>query len=325
MQVRDAVHLGDALEVLREIPSGVVQCCVTSPPYWGLRDYGHRRWFSGDNPDCEHGEVKEAGYEGHRGNKGQVPQTKWPNQQEYPQHSEAKLYSCQQCGAWYGQIGLEPTPEEYVRHLVEVFREVRRVLRDDGTFWLNLGDSWANDSKWGGTTSGKHAEGLHGTPVGRGKRTTGLKSKDLVGIPWRVAFALQDDGWFLRSDIIWEKGNPLPESVKDRPTKSHEYIFLLTKNANYFYDIDAIREPHTSSAEVIPWQDKEYDQDMLPSEAQQAQGKKGRPNGVAGFGIGGRNKRSVWHHEDALVRLRSDLDETIKIRVITRLIKLGLL
>jgi len=153
------------------------------------------------------------------------------------------------CGAWCGEFGLEPTPEMYVEHVVDVFREVRRVLREDGTLWLNLGDSYANDSKWGGSSGGKHVATLHGkTGVGRQKTTTGLKPKDLVGIPWRVAFALQAAGWWLRSDVIWAKPNPMPESVTDRPTKAHEYLFLLAKSERYYYDADAIMEAGTDRA-----------------------------------------------------------------------------
>ena len=175
---------GDCLAGLATLPDASVHCCVTSPPYWGLRDYGVD-----------------------------------------------------------GQLGLEPTPGEYVAKMVAVFREVRRVLRDDGTLWLNLGDSYANDTKWGGSSGGKHVADLHGdSGIGRGKRNTGLKAKDLVGIPWRVAFALQADGWYLRSDIIWSKPNPMPESVTDRPTKAHEYLFLLSKSERYHYDADAIKE-----------------------------------------------------------------------------------
>ncbi len=177
------LYCGDALAVLPKLEADSVHCVVTSPPYWGLRDYGVD-----------------------------------------------------------GQLGLEATLDEFVAKMVEVFREVRRVLRDDGTVWLNLGDSYANDGKWGGTTGGKHAAGLHGEQVGRGKRTTGLKPKDLCGIPWRVAFALQADGWYLRQDIIWHKPNPMPESVTDRCTKSHEYIFLLSKRAKYYYDAEAVKE-----------------------------------------------------------------------------------
>lgn len=264
--MRDTVLLGDVLEELKKVPDGSVQCCVTSPPYWGLRDYGHRRWYGGE-PCCDHAEVKEHGPH----HPGQVEQTKWKKAEAAGKGQTATTQECLRCGAWYGQIGLEPTPQAYVENLVEVFREVRRVLRDDGTLWLNLGDSYANDTKWGGSTSGKHAAGLHGAPVDRGKRSTGLKAKDLIGIPWRVAFALQDDGWFLRSDIIWAKGNAMPESVRDRPTRSHEYIFLLTKNSSYFYDREAILEPFANIE--LPGATFE------PSEDPEAQ----------------RNKRSVWH------------------------------
>lgn len=179
------IYTGDALAVLRKMTAASVQTCVTSPPYWGLRDYG----------------VK-------------------------------------------GQIGLEKTPGEYVEKLVTVFREVRRVLKDDGTLWLNLGDSYAGGGPHhGAKNTGKSATnrgsitGIDRLPI------AGLKSKDLVGIPWRVAFALQSDGWYLRSDIIWAKPNPMPESVRDRPTKAHEYLFLLSKSPRYYYDADAIREP----------------------------------------------------------------------------------
>ena len=179
------IIIGDCVESLKSLESGSVHCCITSPPYFGLRDYGHD-----------------------------------------------------------GQIGLEQTPEEFVAKLVEVFREVRRVLRDDGTLWLNLGDSYANDGKWGGRTGGKHASALHGeTSIGHTKTRTGLKPKELIGIPWRVAFALQADGWYLRQDIIWHKPNPMPESVRDRCTKAHEYIFLLSKSPKYYFDAKAIEEP----------------------------------------------------------------------------------
>jgi DNA modification methylase len=181
-------HVGDALELLRQLPDSCVQCCVTSPPYWGLRDYGVA-----------------------------------------------------------GQLGLEPAPEEYVAKMVAVFAEVKRVLRDDGTLWLNLGDSYAangisglavkgDSSTLGGTANAAHTAQRKTVPAG-------LKPKDLVGIPWRVALALQADGWYLRSDVIWSKPNPMPESVTDRPTKSHEYIFLLSKSAKYFYDAEAVKEP----------------------------------------------------------------------------------
>ena len=190
--MRHTILNGDVIACLRSLPDACVQCVVTSPPYWGLRDYGVE-----------------------------------------------------------GQIGLEPTPEAYVEKMVEVFREVRRVLRDDGTLWLNLGDSYASggmsnpSSK--STLGGGKDLGAADYSITR-KVPNGLKPKDLVGIPWRVAFALQADGWYLRSDIIWSKPNPMPESVTDRPTKSHEYVFLLSKRPRYFYDVDAIREEQTGNA-----------------------------------------------------------------------------
>lgn len=141
------------------------------------------------------------------------------------------------------EIGGESTPAEYVQALLAVFTEVWRVLRDDGTLWINLGDAYANDTKWGGKTSGKHAGGLQGTTyIGRNRTQTGLPSKSLIGLPWRVAFALQDAGWILRCDIIWHKPSVMPENVKDRPTRSHEYLFLFSKQSQYYYDAPAVYE-----------------------------------------------------------------------------------
>jgi len=155
-----------------------------------------------------------------------------------------------------GQIGLEKTPEEFIQKMVEVFREVRRVLRDDGTVWLNLGDSYNGSGKAGSNPEyqDRHTEfgkpSVHKERFGNPTDVESLKPKDLVGMPWRVAFALQADGWYLRSDIIWSKPNPMPESVTDRCTKSHEYIFLLTKKPNYYYDGDAIREPAADNKDM---------------------------------------------------------------------------
>ena len=216
---------GDCRTILPTMAAGSVQCCVTSPPYFGLRDYGVE-----------------------------------------------------------GQIGLEPTPAEYVAELVTVFEQVRRVLADDGTLWLNLGDSYANDSKWGGSSSGKHVEALHGnTGIGRGKKSTGLKAKDLIGIPWRVAFALQSAGWWLRQDIIWHKPNPMPESVTDRCTKAHEYIFLLSKSASYYYDEEAIAEPSVKG-----------DAGSRFDAGKSATHGMGRSQAGDREDDGMRNKRSVW-------------------------------
>lgn len=147
------------------------------------------------------------------------------------------------------EIGQEPTPAEYVAALVAVFRECRRVLRDDGTLWLNLGDAYANDGKWGGSTGGKHASGLHGQQgPGRKKVSTGLPPKSLIGLPWRVAFALQDDGWVLRNEIVWHKTNCMPEAVDDRCVRNHEPVFLLGKTGNCYFDWEAIAEPSTRTS-----------------------------------------------------------------------------
>jgi DNA modification methylase len=175
----------DVIEGLRQFPDGIASCCVTSPPYFGLRDYGVD-----------------------------------------------------------GQIGIEETPEDYVQKMVEVFREVRRVLRDDGTVWLNIGDSYFSDTRGSGGPSEKQ-ESNAGTrfEVKKFKRTNGIKPKDLIGIPWMLAFALRADGWYLRQDIIWNKKNGMPEPVIDRCVKSHEYVFLLSKNSKYYYDNEAIKEP----------------------------------------------------------------------------------
>lgn len=226
------IHAGDCREVMATMPAESVHCVVTSPPYWGLRDYGMATWEGGDE-GCAH----RVG--------GQVQDSKWAGAITTGQRPGADASRCRQCGAIRqdAQLGLEATPEAYVASMVEVFREVRRVLRSDGSAWLNLGDSYAtmrNDHEGGGfskpgTRPGTAPKrGWHGGP--------NLKAKDLVGIPWRVAFALQADGWYLRSDIIWSKPNPMPESVTDRPTKSHEYLFLLTKSPRYYFDADAVRE-----------------------------------------------------------------------------------
>jgi site-specific DNA-methyltransferase (adenine-specific) len=181
IELRESMILeGDALHALRVLPSNSVQCVVTSPPYWGLRDYGIE-----------------------------------------------------------GQIGLEPTLPQFINQLVSVFREVRRVLRDDGTLWLNIGDGYTSGNRGYRATDKKNpARAMNIRP----DTPEGLKSKDLQGIPWRLAFALQDDGWYLRSDIVWHKPNAMPESVKDRPTRAHEYLFMLTKSEKYYYDHESVKE-----------------------------------------------------------------------------------
>ena len=222
------ILIGDCLDVLKTLPDCSVHCCVTSPPYWGLRDYGVE-----------------------------------------------------------GQFGMERTPEEYVAKMTAVFHEVWRVLRDDGTLWLNLGDSYFSDTKGSGGPSAKQDSNA-GSRYGNRhfERTNGLKPKDLIGIPWHVAFALQADGWYLRSDIIWHKPNPMPESVKDRPTKAHEYIFLLSKNARYYYDSDAIKEPlKHETASGIPFGGVKQSGGFNPTYS---------GNLYDASKLKGKNKRSVW-------------------------------
>ncbi len=223
---------GDVLEMLATLPDESVQTTVTSPPYWGLRDYGVE-----------------------------------------------------------GQIGLEPTPEEYVAKIVSVFREVRRVLRKDGTLWLNLGDTYA--SNWPcnrrnvvGTGSLENGKRENRPP----RMGEGLKDKDLVGIPWMVAFALRADGWYLRSDIIWHKPNPMPESVRDRPTKSHEYVFLLSKSEKYYYDADAISEKANYPGGAGNMENCKY---VLESAGDPRMRTKSNIANIGGRET--RNKRTVWN------------------------------
>ena len=231
---------GDALEELRKLTGESVQCCVTSPPYWGLRDYGTASWEGGDD-GCDHSAATRL-----------VPAASTLDGGKDVLASEGYYpRKCGKCGAKRidAQLGLEKTPLEYVAKMVEIFREVRRVLRNDGTLWLNLGDSYANTGFGGNIETNGGFQGERQRKVGhqfdspRKEIPQGLKPKDLCGIPWRVAFALQADGWYLRQDIIWSKPNPMPESVTDRCTKAHEYLFLLTKSSTYFYDAEAIKSP----------------------------------------------------------------------------------
>lgn len=236
------ILIGDVRQRLRDLPDQSVHCVVTSPPYFGLRDYGHE-----------------------------------------------------------GQIGLEPTPTEFVAVMVEVFREVRRVLRDDGTLWLNLGDSYAANRTYQVSQS-KHLVHDYGTSNAT-RVPDGLKPKDLIGIPWRVAFALQADGWWLRQDIIWSKPNPMPESVRDRCTKSHEYLFLLTKSDRYHYDADAIAESVAESTVARlsqPMLDQQAGSNRVPGKtngAMKAVG--GRPQAARASEIA-RQKGLTQEHIDAI-------------------------
>lgn len=243
--MRNVILAGDVLNRLKDVPDGIVQTVVTSPPYYGLRDYGTATWEGGD-PACDH-KIPSGEHDPKRGNfdEGGTSHAIRFNRE-----------SCHKCGAKRidAQIGLEETPEQYISKMVEVFREVRRVLRDDGTLWLNIGDSYYTDSAPRKSSSETFSENWDpSNSAGNGglrrtARKSGVfKNKDLIGIPWMLAFALRADGWYLRQEIIWSKVNPMPESVTDRCTKSHEHIFLLTKQPRYFYDKEAIAEPVSES------------------------------------------------------------------------------
>ena len=233
------ILFGDCRETVKTITTPV-QMCVTSPPYYGLRDYGTATWVGGD-PNCNHMRDSKVNPDncitGHK-NHGKMAGV-----------GDA-IYKtvCPKCGAVRqdSQIGLEETPEEYIDNLVSVFRSVREVMKDDGTLWVNIGDTYYNyrsDGNYPKQTVSKTNQDLPNFSPVRGNKLQGLKQKDLIGIPWMLAFALRADGWYLRQDIIWHKPNPMPESVKDRCTKAHEYIFLLSKSRYYKYDHEAIKEP----------------------------------------------------------------------------------
>lgn len=230
---------GDCRERLKDLPDQSVQSVVTSPPYFGLRDYGTSEWAGGWDPNCDHARSVVGG----------PKQTRGAGQQNGHASAANKLgrRECVKCGAVRtdSQIGLEPTPAAYVAELVGVFREVWRVLRDDGTVWLNLGDSYNNFRVSKGPGQAVHGrDKLNGKPApdSGGRGHLGFKEKDLMMIPARVAIALCDDGWYLRQDNVWAKRNCMPESVQDRTTRAHEYVFMLTKRPNYFYDAKAIEE-----------------------------------------------------------------------------------
>lgn len=282
------VLLGDVREQLRTLPAASVHSVVTSPPYWGLRDYGLPPLVWDGNQACEHewGEgVIHAGQSGRRGETSRLQMQGERGASGVLAPASCSV-TCSRCSAWRGSLGLEPTPELFVQHLVAVFREVRRVLRDDGTLWLNLGDSYTSGGrKTRDPGQSKIHPALENWTAGRAENPPGLKDKDLVGIPWLVAFALQADGWYLRSDIVWAKPNPMPESVTDRPTKAHELVFLLSKSATYYYDAEAVKERASENSHGALNGD--------PGRKARATGNHSGPLGLMPAS-GKRNLRSVW-------------------------------
>jgi len=296
------IYLGEALETLKTFPANSIDCVITSPPYWGLRDYGTGEWIGGDK-NCNH----------YRDNKSKSANT---GQKREGANSGDGIYknTCFKCGALRidRQLGLEKTPGEYIIKIVEIFNEVRRVLKKEGTLWLNLGDSYAGGGRGCNTPKQQSNRGTRNMPDSIIPK--GLKQKDLVGIPWRVAFALQSDGWYLRQDIIWHKSNPMPESVTDRCTKAHEYIFLLAKSKKYYFEIQREKLSEAYLKEKRPfgilrqrlypqskYQKEEYGSDQFKTkgETRDYTGRYG--NDGKGMAMPykwnnplGRNKRSVW-------------------------------
>lgn len=289
---------GDVRERLAELPLDSFDCIVTSPPYWGLRDYGTAKWEGGSG-ECDHVEPRNLGASRLR-NDGR--------EHVGPYHGEKAVVTgmpfrgaCSKCGASRidNQIGLEPTLTEYLDTMVAVCRELRRVLKPSGTFWLNVGDSYAGGGRGGNPAESafrKQATNLGSLVAPTPLSATGLKPKDLCMVPNRLAIRLQEDGWYVRSEIIWAKPNPMPESMTDRPTSSHEKIWLLTKSERYWYDVDAVRESFVD--------DRQGNPGAYRRTANEKKGC-GNPRGdgvfIAGGGgwehgadRGGRNARNVW-------------------------------
>jgi len=229
------IEFGYCIDIMQKwINEGVkVNTCVTSPPYYGLRDYGTALW-EGGNINCSH----QYG----RNTRGGLSNFQKNNKGSFGDEAVKSGHACKLCGAIRKdqQLGLEETPQQYIDNMVKVFRLVRELLTDDGTLWVNIGDSYSSGERTSTTSQSLRGHTEYG--VTRPPVIKGIKQKDLIGIPWMLAFALREDGWYLRQDIIWHKPNPMPESVKDRCTKSHEYIFLLSKSPKYYFDNEAIKE-----------------------------------------------------------------------------------
>ena len=302
---------GDCRQLLPTLPEQSVQCMVTSPPYFQARDYGlpPTLWptveyapmagllpirIQGCEADCEH--EWGATVRGPFANTASGPNGRKKNTETSHDRPKAAGAYCQLCGGWRGCLGLEPNPLMFIAHLVHVFRLAHAVLADDGVCWLNLGDTYAAGGNGGGGAymAERHRQAWAHRADRTGYRVPpqGLKEKDLLGIPWRAAFALQADGWYLRSDIIWAKPNAMPESAKDRPTKAHEYVFLLAKSEKYYYDQAAIAEDAAQSTK-----DRAYLGKRVLSERQMAmqeQGMHGKSDSLRVYDRATRNRRSVW-------------------------------
>jgi len=278
------LYHGEVRDVLAQLPAESVQCVVTSPPYWGLRDYGTATWEGGD-AECDHKQTVARHDGGRVGIDGFNGSARTDSDKGAMNYRDV----CGKCGARRidAQLGIEPTPEAYVDAMVDVFRHVRRVLRDDGTLWLNIGDTYNAYNGGAGPSSSLSQNQSEQRPrlaSGYGLQAKSLKPKDLVGIPWMLAFALRADGWWLRQDIIWSKPNPMPESVRDRCTKAHEYLFLLSKSERYWYDQEAIAEPVIKGGAGSTF-----------TEGKTGVNGMGRVSLVERDEGDTRNRRSVWH------------------------------
>ncbi len=293
------ILLGDSRTTLSQIPDNSIDCCITSPPYYGLRDYGTGKWVGGD-PNCPHRRLSKCSDKTITGHA----------QEELKGNVGDAIYKtvCPLCGAIRedNQIGLEETPQDYVRELTSVFKEVYRVLKPTGTLWLNIGDSYNGSGRGRGADGEVHFSALsakQGTNKGSAqgvitkKVIDSCKPKDLIGIPWMLAFALRDSGWYLRQDIIWHKPNPMPEPIKDRCVKSHEYIFLLSKEPRYFFDYEAIQENAVTDEDrphgIV--REREYEYDSKRNNHPEAYlASKPKANGSGLIPDEMRNKRDVW-------------------------------
>jgi DNA modification methylase len=307
---RLSILTGDCREILPTLKAGSVQCCVTSPPYWGLRDYGISGSLWDVDAECDHewGDTISVNATNHT-DKRRWQHTRNGRDEEQPIEKRVAWLRtevpqgkfCQKCNGWAGSLGLEPTAELYISHMVAVFRAVWRVLRDDGTLWVNLGDSYNSQPgqrKPEDKIGSKQATNRGSNDVGS-RNCPGLKPKDLCMMPARLAMALQADGWYLRSEIVWHKPNPMPESVTDRPTKAHEMTYLLAKQERYYYDNEAIREPH------VDFERGNHDKSLIGGTHYDASerltfgknkimGPVDRNGAKRSYNPDGRNKRSVW-------------------------------
>ena len=283
------IYLGNSVDIIKHFPDESINCVVTSPPYYGLRDYGTALWEGGD-PNCKHYRTSKASEKTITGHK---------RMQEFESPVGDAIYKtvCPLCGAVRvdKQIGLEETPEKYIERLVDLFREIRRTLKKDGTIWVNIGDSYSNSGRAGHSTGGPKQRTNKGSIFASERHIeTGCKQKDLIGIPWMLAFALRADGWYLRQDIIWHKPNPMPESVLDRCTKCHEYIFLLSKSDKYYFDNEAIMEQCVDQErENYQSGNRSYGLNLDRNDNDFGERSKGwSPKQMNGVNV--RNKRDVW-------------------------------